>query len=157
MEDLRAIMRGAPDLVGLPKVAEPHHIAELDAAIAALEREYGIAEGSTAILPNVELARGLVQTGAIAKASPRVAACLMAAEDLAADLGAERGDDQLELAYARQKFLVECVAVGVVAVDCPFTWSHGAGVERDTRWARRLGYKAKSAGRPSMPPSSIAC
>jgi citrate lyase subunit beta/citryl-CoA lyase len=144
MEDLAAVMRGAPDLVALPKVAEPEHVVELDRAVTRFEREYGIAEGSTALLPNLELARGLVQTGVIAHASPRIVACLLAAEDLAADLGAERAPDGMELAYARQRFLVECVAAGTVAVDCPYTWSDAEGVERDTRWARRLGYKAKS-------------
>jgi citrate lyase subunit beta/citryl-CoA lyase len=144
MDDLAAVMRGRPDIVALPKVAEPVDVARLDEAVSAFERDYGIAQGSTALLPNIEFARGLVQTGAIAKASRRVAACLMASEDLAADLGAERGADGLELAYARQRFLVECVATGVVAVDCPYTWSDAEGVRRDTRFARRLGYGAKS-------------
>jgi citrate lyase subunit beta/citryl-CoA lyase len=148
MDDLAAVMRGAPDVVGLPKVAEPEHIIRLDAKITRFERAYGLPEGSTAIWPNIELARGLVQTVAIARSSPRVRACLMASEDLAADLGAERGPDGIELAFSRQRFLVDCVAAGVVAVDCPFTWHDDEGVERDTRWARRLGYKAKSAVAP---------
>ena len=149
MDDLAAVMRGAPDIVALPKVAEPHHVLQLDEAVTLFERDYGIPQGSTALLPNIEFARGLVQTGAIAKASPRTRACLLASEDLAADLGAERGRDGLELAYCRQRFIVECVAAGVVAVDCPYTWSDGEGVERDARWARRLGYAAKSLVEPA--------
>ena len=148
MDDLAAVMRGRPDIVALPKVAEPEHVIALDAAVTRFEKEYGIAEGSTALLPNIEFARGLIQTGIIAKASPRVVGCLMASEDLAADLGAERGQDGAELVYARQRFLVECVAAGTVAVDCPYTWSDQAGVTRDTRWARRLGYTAKSLVTP---------
>lgn len=144
MDDLAAVMRGRPDIVALPKVAEPSHIVHLDEAVTRFERDYGIAEGSTALLPNIEFARGLVQLGAIAGVSKRVSACLLASEDLAADLGAERAPDGAELSYCRQRFLVECVAAGVVAVDCPYTWSDIAGVERDTRWARRLGYVARS-------------
>jgi citrate lyase subunit beta/citryl-CoA lyase len=41
------------------------------------------------------------------------------------------------------------VAAGVVAVDCPYTWSDVEGVKRDTRWARRLGYLAKSLVDPA--------
>jgi len=67
--DLAAAMRGAPDIVALPKVAEPDHVIELDRAIDRLEREYGLPLGSTEILPNVELARGLIQTFAIARRS----------------------------------------------------------------------------------------
>lgn len=149
MDDLAAVMRGAPDIVALPKVAEPVHVTQLDEAVTRFEREYGIAEGSTALLPNIEFARGLIQTVAIAKASRRTAACLMASEDMAADLGAERGQDGVELAYCRQRFLVECVAAGVVAVDCPYTFSDMDGLARETRWARRLGYVAKSLVAPA--------
>jgi citrate lyase subunit beta/citryl-CoA lyase len=149
MDDLAIVMRGAPDIVALPKVSEPQHVVRLDEAVTRFERDYGIRQGSTALLPNIEFARGLVQTVAIAKASKRTTACLLAAEDLATDLGAERGQDGIELAYCRQRFLVECVAAGVVAVDCPYTWSDIEGVERDTRWARRLGYVAKSLVDPA--------
>jgi len=145
LADLAAVMRGAPDIVALPKVAEPSDVVALDDAVRRLEREYRLPEGSTRLLPNVEFARGLMQTFAIARASRRVEACLLASEDLAADLGAERGRDGVELGYSRQRFLVECVAAGVVAVDCPYTWRDIDGVVRDTRWARRLGYRAKSA------------
>ena len=148
MADLAAVMRGAPHIVALPKVAEPAQIELLDKMVGGLEREYGLKEGSTALLPNIEFARGLVQTAAIVDASARAVACLMASEDLAADLGAERAPDGAELAYARQRFLVECVAAKTVAVDCPFTWRDAQGAERDTLWARRLGYKAKSAVTP---------
>ncbi|WGS20043.1 MULTISPECIES: aldolase/citrate lyase family protein [unclassified Bradyrhizobium] len=46
MDDLAAIMRGRPDIVALPKVAEPHHVVRLDEAVTRLERDYGLAEGS---------------------------------------------------------------------------------------------------------------
>ena len=149
MDDLAAVMRGRPDIVALPKVAEPEQVARLDEAVTRFEREYGLAGGSTALLPNIELARGLLQTAAIARASPRVVGCLMASEDLANDLGAERGSDGVELAYCRQRFIVECVAAGTVAVDCPYTFSDIEGLARDTRWARRLGYVAKSLVDPA--------
>src|SRR5689334_14392166 len=149
MDDLAAVMRGSPDIVALPKVAEPHHVARLDEAVARFERDYGIPLGSTALLPNIEFARGLVQTEAIAKASRRTTACLLAAEDLAADIGAERGQDGVELAYCRQRFIVECAAASVVAIDCPYTWSDVEGVSRETRFARRLGYVAKSLVDPA--------
>ena len=148
MDDLAAVMRGRPDIVALPKVAEPAQVVALAEAVERFEADYGITAGSTRLLPNIEFARGLVQTMAIGTASPRVDACLMASEDLAADLGAERGEDGIELVYARQRFLVECVAAGVTAVDCPFTWRDTADVERDTIWARRLGYRAKSVVDP---------
>ncbi len=147
--DLAAAMRARPDVVALPKASEPEHIAALDDAIGRLEREYGIAPGSTEIMPNIELARGLIRTHAIARASPRVTACLLASEDMAADLGAERSREGTELLYARQRFLVECVAAGVIAIDAPYTFSDPEGVEAETRFVRRLGYRAKSCVTPA--------
>ncbi|MGI9410796.1 MAG: HpcH/HpaI aldolase/citrate lyase family protein [Hyphomicrobiaceae bacterium] len=145
MADLTSIMAGDPDIVALPKVEDPAQVVTLARELDRLERELGRVAQSTEILPNIELARGVMQTFAIARASPRVRACLLASEDLAADLGAERGRDGIELAYCRQRFLMECVAARVMAVDYPYTWRDNEGVEAETRMARRLGFKAKSA------------
>ncbi len=143
--DLEQVMPSRPDIVALPKVSEAQHIRDLDKEITRLESVLGIIPGSTEILPNIEYARGLVNTIDIAESSPRVKACLLAAEDLAIDLGAERGQDGTELQYCRQRFIVECRAANVVPVDCPYTWQSGEQFLIDeTRYARRLGYTAKS-------------
>lgn len=144
MDDLAAVMRGAPDIVALPKVSGPGDIVTLDQAVERFERDYDIPVGTTALLPNIESAQALVATNAIAQASRRVTACLMASEDLAADLGVARTREGNELAYCRQRFLVECKAAGVVAVDCPYTFSDAEGAERDGHKARAMGYTAKS-------------
>ena len=144
-DDLAAAMEGRPDVVALPKVRHAGHILELDEAVSEHENRLGIAAGRTKLLPNVESAEGLVNTLAIATASERVIGCLLASEDLAADLGAERLPDCCELDYARQRFLIECRAASVIAVDCPFTWADTDGVVADAKRARRWGYRAKSA------------
>ena len=147
--DLAVVMQARPAAVFLPKTAAPEQIVELDRAIADHERRLTIPTGSTEIVPNIETATGLVATAAIAKASKRVKACLVAAEDMAADLGAERAPDGLELVYVRQRFLVECVAAGVMAIDAPYTFSDIEGACADTLYARRLGYRAKGVVVPA--------
>jgi len=146
--DLEAVMRGRPDVVLMSKVATASQVRALDDAVTALERRLGIAPGSTELVPNIESAAGLVRTIEIATASPRITGCLVAAEDMAADLGAERAPDAAELAYVRSRFLVECTAAGVVAIDCPYTFTDEEGLMRDARWARRLGYVSKSVVAP---------
>src|SRR5579872_826333 len=54
MDDLAAVMRGAPDIVALPKVAEPFHVTRLDEAVTRFERDYRIEEGSTALVRSEE-------------------------------------------------------------------------------------------------------
>jgi len=144
LADLTAVMAHAPDAVLLPKVAEPEHVDDLDREIARLEKRYGLTLGSTEIVPNIELARGIMQTHAICLSSPRISGCVMASEDLAADLGAERSPDGSELAYARGRFHLECTAAGIPSIDCPYTWTDASGLEADALAARRLGFKAKS-------------
>jgi citrate lyase subunit beta/citryl-CoA lyase len=145
LADLEAVMRGAPDIVALPKVSEAAQMEQLALTVAALEERYGLVPGSTELLPNIESARGLTQLQEIVAVSPRIKSCLLASEDLAADLGAIRAPDGLELAYARQRFILECTAAGVMAIDCPHTWADGETARAETLVARRLGYRAKSA------------
>jgi citrate lyase beta subunit len=144
-DDLAAVMAGAPDVVILPKVDHPDQVVTLARAVAEAERVNGLPKGSTELVPNVESAAGLRHVYDIARADPRVTACLVASEDMAADLGAERGRDGAELAYVRARFHADCVAAGTVSIDCPYTWSDAAGARAEAEHARRLGYVAKSA------------
>jgi citrate lyase subunit beta/citryl-CoA lyase len=147
--DLAVVIQAKPDVVLLPKTVAPEQVVELDRAITDHERRLVIPTGSTEIVPNLETAAGLVAAQAILRASKRVTACVVAAEDMAADLGAERTPEGVELAYIRSRFLVECVAAGIVAIDAPYTFNDLEGVRADTLHARRLGYHAKSVVSPA--------
>lgn len=146
--DLAETMRGRPDVVIMSKVAEPAQVAALHEEVGRLERSFDIPAASTELAPNVESARGIMQTYAIAKASERVTGVLGSTEDVAADLGAPRSKAAVELAYARQRLHLECTAANVLSVDCPYTFADAAGCEVDARYARQLGYVAKSAVDP---------
>jgi len=146
--DLAAIMHGRPDIVVMSKVAEPQQVAALDREVSRLEDALAIPAGSTELVPNVESARGILNAFAIAKASPRVTGVLGSTEDMAADLGAPRSKAGIELAYARQRLHFECTAAGALSVDCPYTFADLEGCESDARYARQLGYVAKSAVNP---------
>jgi citrate lyase subunit beta/citryl-CoA lyase len=68
---------------------------------------------------------------------------------MVADLGTARSRRGEELAYVRARFLVECRAAGVEAIDCPYTFSDAKGAVADARAAKRLGYRMKSLVDPS--------
>ena len=147
--DLAEIMRGRPDVVIMSKVAEPEHVVALDEEVGRLEQRFDIPAGSTELAPNIESARGIMQTYGIARASPRVTGVLGSTEDVAADLGAPRSKTAIELAYARQRLHLECTAANVLSVDCPYTFADLDGCEADACYARQLGYVAKSAVDPN--------
>ena len=148
-EDLAAIVPARPDCILMSKVAEPDQVKMLDAEVARLERQHGLPPSSIELVPNIESARGIMQTYAIAKASERITCVAGSTEDLAADLGAPRSKAGVELAYVRQRLHLECVAAGVVAVDCPYTFVDSGGCRADVVSARQLGYVAKSAVDPA--------
>ena len=138
-DDLAAVLAGRPDIVMMSKVAAPEDVRALDAATG----------GTVELVPNIESAAGLIRTFEIVRASPRVRAALVASEDMVADLGTARSRGGEELAYVRARFLVECRAAGVEAIDCPYTFSDVRGAAADTRYAKRLGYRAKSLVAPA--------
>ena len=78
-----------------------------------------------------------------------MSALLVASEDMVADLGTARSRRGEELAYVRARFLVECRAAGVEAIDCPYTFSDVKGAAADASTAKRLGYRMKSLVDPS--------
>src|SRR4030095_607684 len=138
-EDLMGVLAGRPDLILMSKVVTPQQVV-------ALEKATG---GAIELVPNVETAAGLVNAFAIARASPRVSAMLVASEDMVADLGTARSRHGEELAYVRARFLVECRAAGVEAIDCPYTFSDVKGAGADARNAKRRGSRMKSLVDPA--------
>jgi citrate lyase subunit beta/citryl-CoA lyase len=137
-EDLAAVLAGKPDFVLMSKVEAPEQVRALAEAAPGFD-----------LVPNVESARGLLRVLEIARASPRVVALLVASEDMVADLGTSRSPGGEELAYVRQRFLVECRAAGVEAIDAPYTFSDVKGAVADAKWARRMGYRMKSLVDPA--------
>ena len=140
-EDLAGLVDNAakPDVLMMSKVDSPEQVQRLEAA----------APRGVELAPNIESARGLLRVGEIARASKRITALLVASEDMVADLGTERSRRGEELAYVRSRFLVECRAAGVEAIDCPYTFSDAKGAVADARYAKRLGYRMKSLVDPA--------
>jgi citrate lyase subunit beta/citryl-CoA lyase len=136
--DLRAVLAGRPDIVMISKVDRPEQV-----------RALAEATGDEELVPNIETAAGLVRALEIARSHPRVTAMLVASEDMVVSLGTNRSRGGEELAYVRQRFLVECRAAGVQAIDCPYTFSDVKGAVADSKWARRMGFKAKSLVTPA--------
>jgi citrate lyase subunit beta / citryl-CoA lyase len=150
LADLSGVMPGNPDVIFLPYVESADEIIALAKEIDALEVELSLPAGNTEIVPTIESALGVVRIQSILGASVRIRACLLAAEDLTADLGAERGPDSLELNHLRSRFLVECRAADKVAIDCPFNYMDPQALATDLIWARRIGLKAKCAVNPAQ-------
>ena len=146
--DLSYVVPAKPDFIAYPKAATASDMRDLDRAITAAEEQAGLTLSSIGILPVCETALGVVNVREIAAASPRIRYALLGAEDLAADLMAERSREAVELDHARRRFVLECRAASIEPIDAPYTFTDAEGAAQETRYARRLGYRAKSLVRP---------
>jgi citrate lyase subunit beta/citryl-CoA lyase len=146
--DLKAVMHAHPDIVAYPKASSAHQLRALDVAITTHEAALGIERGAIEILPVCETALGVVNIREMAGATARVRCALLGAEDLAADLCADRTREAIELDYARARFLMECRAAAIEPVDAPYTFADASGAVEEARRSRRLGYRTKSLVRP---------
>jgi len=84
--------------------------------------------------------------------SARVAALLLGAGDLGADLGLEPRAVGLEILYARSQVVVDSAAAGIRP---PFDIVHldvrdDAGLEEECRLARSLGFRGKACIHPAQ-------
>jgi citrate lyase subunit beta/citryl-CoA lyase len=148
LNDLAAAMPARPHIIAYPMAATATQMHALHAALTQWESTVGIAQGTTEILPVCETALGVVAVRSIAAASPRIRSALLGAEDLAADLCAERHPDAIELDHARRRFVLECRAAAIEPIDAPYTFADTDGAVREALYARRLGYRCKSLVRP---------
>jgi len=146
--DLAAAMPAHPDVISYPMTESASQMRALHSALAHWEQTLGISPGATEILPVCETALGVVNVRAIARGSARIRSALLGAEDLAADLCAERQPDALELDHARRRFVLECRAAAIEPIDAPYTFSDSEGAAREAMYARRLGYRSKALVRP---------
>ena len=147
--DLDTIVPCKPDIILLPKSAEPADIRLVDEYISMLEDKLGMEKGSVKIMPLIETARGVENAYAIATSSTRVCALFLGAEDLTADLQCKRTKAGREIEYARQRLVVAARAAGVDVYDTPFTdVNDDEGIVVDTELAKAFGFTGKSSISP---------
>ena len=142
--DLEAVVSAHVDTILLPKAEDAAAILKLDEFLDEIENQIGLTAGSTKIIALIETALGVELAFDIARASSRVTALALGAEDLAADLGCARTKEGREIFYSRTRLVIAARAAGVEVLDTPFTDVYDSeGCFEDTLFARRLGFDGK--------------
>ena len=151
--DIEASVCPAVNALVLPKIAGPAHVRLLDEMVSELEAERGMAAGATAFLAMVETPEAFFQIGEIAKASPRIAAITIGAEDLASSLGMQ--PDSETLLYPKTQSVYAAKAAGVMALGIFGTvadYQDLDAVREVALKARRFGLEGASCIHPSVVP-----
>jgi (S)-citramalyl-CoA lyase len=134
--------RASPDFLVLPKTESAAHLLILDRLLTAASK-------STRLVAIVESAAGLAFVDEIAAATPRLAAVMLGAADMAADLGAKV--EWEPLLFLRSRIVAACARSGVTAIDTPFFDIHDAmGLTKEIARSLALGFAAKAAIHPSQ-------
>jgi len=148
-KDLDTIIPCKPDVILLPKSAEPADIRLVDEYISALEEKLELEKGNVKIMPLIETAMGVENAFAIASSCERVCALFLGAEDLTADLQCKRTKAGREIEYARQRLVVAARAAGVDVYDTPFTdVNDDEGIVVDAQLAKAFGFTGKASISP---------
>ena len=148
-EDLEAAVRARPDAIRLPKVEYAREVERIDRRITEIEAAAGIETGSTEIWCNIESYLGVINAMEIAKASPRIAALALGAEDFTASMKAQRTKKGWEVFHARNMVLMAARAAGVDALDVVFSDINDLeGLREDTVLTKNLGFDGKTVIHP---------
>jgi len=150
----------APDVIVLPKVTSPEHVAWLDLLLGQAEQEAGLPVGQTGIEAQIEDASGLAAVNAIAAASPRLEALVFGPADFMASVGIRSLDVGGQPAgyaggdvyhYALMRILIAARARGLQAIDGPYLKVRDTdGFRRSAVSAAALGYDGKWVLHPSQ-------
>jgi citrate lyase subunit beta/citryl-CoA lyase len=152
--DILAVVQ--PGLVGLrvPKTESADEVAAVARLVADAERRSELAQGSVALVCNIESAVGVSNAAEIAAASTRVLALAFGAVDFARDIGAVIGPDGSETLYARSQLVIASRVAGLrPPVDSVYVQLQDeTGLERSTRQSRALGFFGRAALHPRQVP-----
>jgi citrate lyase subunit beta/citryl-CoA lyase len=149
--ELEELVRPGLDGVSLPKINSANEVQIIASWVSALEKEWGMELGQVKLIPWVETALGVLNAYNIACASPRIVGLALGGDDLTRDMGIVRSDDGMELLYPRAHVALAAIAVGVAPLDTPYTgFRDEAGLVREARLARQLGFQGKVVIHPSQ-------
>lgn len=151
--DVDAVVGAALNGVIPAKTSTRQELLDLDHLLAEAEARSGLARGAIAVAPLIESGLGVANLVEIAR-GPRVTTLHLGEVDLAADLGLEPGDDEIELLFARSQAVVACRAAGIESPVAPVSTEFRdlAAFATSTRALRRLGF----VGRACIHPLQVA-
>jgi citrate lyase subunit beta / citryl-CoA lyase len=155
--DLAAIMPSRPDGIVMPKPNSGDDVSRLSIALGGAETEIGGTSNGTRILPIVtETPMSVLQLHSYVGASTRMIGMSWGAEDLGAVVGSlanrdERGQFTSPYRLVRDLCLLTAAAATVEPIDTVYVnFRDTAGLEAETRDARRDGFTGKMAIHPDQ-------
>lgn len=150
-DDLKAIVSKHIVGISIGKMESREMAIELATMLSVLERDRGLPDGYTKIIPWIESGKALANVREIAASTSRMLGIGFGAEDYSADMGIARTKEGAEIATARVLVAIAARAADIVAFDTPnVDFSDMANLTQDCNTAKSLGMKGKFAIHPKQ-------
>lgn len=153
VRDLEAVIGPGVQAVALPKAESAQHVELVAEIIDELEAERGMTPGTTKMLAMVETCSAFFHIAEIAKASPRLVALNLGAEDFATAAGMLPEAEGLFM--PKQMCVFAARAAGIMPMGFVGTvadFSDLDGFRQTVRRSRHLGFMGASVIHPSQVP-----
>jgi citrate lyase subunit beta/citryl-CoA lyase len=148
LEDLKAVVPEAPELILIPKVETPGQVTAVADRIESLREEHGV-ESPIWLMPILESGLGVENAFAIASAHDTVVALTIGLEDYTADLGVVKTPGGDETAWARSRLVNAAKAAGIQAIDSVYgDVADEAGLLAWGKRSRGMGFEGMGCVHP---------
>ena len=151
-KDLEAAMQPGLSGIVLPKVYEPEEINQLAIKMAELEKENGMAEGGTKLLPILETAKSMYFCYDIANCDRVIGITGLSSKngDVERALGTQWTFEGTETLYMKSKVVMAARAAGVTPISGLWQDVHNLeGLEMSAKKNRQLGFDGELILHPS--------
>ena len=149
--DIEAVVGPGVAALMCPKVESPEHLVVIAELLDTLEAERGLKKGHTRLVALVETADAYFRMREIAKATPRLDALSLGAEDFATSIGMEPIAETLQA--PKQTMIIAARAAGILPLGFMGTvadFDDLAAFRATIRRSRKFGFVGASCIHPSQ-------
>ena len=150
-EDIRVCVAGGADGIRIAKCESAAMVHQVEEAVLAAEREFGVEEGRTLLMAALESPLGIMNAYEICKASDRMFGVAISGGDLRKSLHVQIQRDGIELNTARRLMILAARAAGVQVFDTMFpNIDDMEGFKAEVIMDHRMGFDGKSIVNPKQ-------
>ncbi len=150
-EDVRVCVAGGADGIRIAKCESADMVHQVEAAVEAAEREFGVEVGRTLLMAALESPLGIMNAYEICTASDRMLGCAISGGDFRQSMHVQIEPDGIEMQAARGQMLLAARAAGVQCLDTMFpNLDDEEGFRREVDLVARMGFDGKSVINPKQ-------
>lgn len=150
-EDIRVCVAGGADGIRIAKCECAQDVRTVEAAVEAVEKEFGVEVGRTLLMAALESPKGILNAYEICSASDRMFGVAISGGDFRKCMQTSFQPDGVDMLVARGQMLLAARAAGIQCFDTVFTdLDDNEGFEAEVRQNKAMGFDGKSLINPKQ-------